>query len=189
MGRKRRQTAWLSQFRDDDPDFPLPTETQGDGKKEEKRASTAPTGGRLPHCVGAARSVDSVDQSWVGMGAKAWLSQITAGKRLSPLPTGTPRPGEKREVCKYWRNGGMPSVLSKRRRVGEKMDGSRARWRVGARLWICGSTMAETRLRTAWLSQMRDSDPHFPLPTETQGVGKRRSGQVLPQRGDAFRTA
>ena len=39
--------------------------------------------------------------------------------------------------------------------------------------------MAETRLRTAWLSQIRDDDPDFPLPTETQGDGKRVYGRPV----------
>jgi len=40
------------------------------------------------------------------------------------------------------------------------------------------------------LSQIRDRDPDFPLPTETQGDGKKKDSgrQVLAQRGDAFRS-
>ena len=142
---------------------------------ERETPSTAPTGGRLPPCVGVG-AIRGFRGSVVGGDGRKGLVKSNHGREAAFSVThgNTAARSKKREVCKYWRNGGMPSVLSTRRRVGEKGMGSEPGWGVGVRLWICGSTMGRKRRQTAWLSQIRDDDADFPLPTETQGDGKKK---------------
>ncbi len=175
----------MSQIRDHEPDFPLPTESQGDGKKEgEMQASTGATGGCLPFSVKAARLPErdgfrgrlarrradcgSVGRRWVREAVNGVVEPDLGPRSRFSFTHRNPRCWQKkRQGLQVLAQRGMPSVLSLK--GGTSMPNRWAPSPVGAparQLWICGSTLAEKRQQTAWLSQMRDCDPDFPLPTE-----------------------